>query len=128
MRSEHAAQQIVRGADVGDPVAHRLVDSILQCARARIHAAHLGPEQAHAENVELLPPHVFGSHVDYALESEQRADSCGSNAMLTSPGFCDNAALAHALGKQCLSQAIVNFVRASVEQVFALQIYLGSAE
>src|SRR6202034_892519 len=34
MRAENAAEEVVRGADVGDPVAHSLVDSVLEGARA----------------------------------------------------------------------------------------------
>ena len=29
MRAEHAAQQVVRGAHIGDPVAHGFVDGVL---------------------------------------------------------------------------------------------------
>ena len=32
MRAQHAAQQIMRGADIGDPVAHGLVDGVFQGA------------------------------------------------------------------------------------------------
>ena len=30
MRTEHRAEQVIRLGDVGDPVAHRLVDGVLQ--------------------------------------------------------------------------------------------------
>ena len=73
MRTEHGAQQVVGVRDVGDPVAHRLVDGVLQRARAGVDAADLGAEQAHPEDVERLPIHVLGAHVDVALEPEQRA-------------------------------------------------------
>ena len=39
MRAEHRAEQVVGVADVGDPVAHRLVDGVLQRAAAGIDAA-----------------------------------------------------------------------------------------
>src|SRR2546425_5390530 len=39
MRAQHAAQQIVCGPDVGDPIAHGFVDRILQSARAGLDAA-----------------------------------------------------------------------------------------
>ena len=32
MRAEHAAQQVVRGTDVGHPVAHGFVDGVFQSA------------------------------------------------------------------------------------------------
>ena len=69
MRSQHAAQQIMRGADIGDPVAHGFIDGVFQGARAGIHAANLGAQQTHAEDVELLAAHVLGAHVDHALEA-----------------------------------------------------------
>ena len=128
MRSQHAAQQVVRGADVGDPVAHGFVDGVLQRARARLHAAHLGAQQPHAEDVELLPPHVFGAHVHHAFHAKQRADGRGGDAVLTGAGFGDDAMLAHAPGQQRLPNAVVDLVRAGVQQVFALQVDLRAAQ
>jgi hypothetical protein len=48
--------------------------------------------------------------------------------MLAGAGFGDNALLAHALYEKSLAEAIINFVRASVEQVFALQVDSRAAE
>ena len=124
MRPQHAAQQIMRGPHVRDPVAHRLVDRIFQRARSRRHAAHFGAQQPHAEHIQLLPPHVFGAHVDDALETQQRADGRSRHAMLSRAGLGDHAMLAHALDQQPLPQAVVDLVRAGVQQVFALQINL----
>src|ERR1035438_1239524 len=42
MRSKHAAQQVMRGADVGDPVPHGFVDGVFQGARSGTYAAHFG--------------------------------------------------------------------------------------
>ena len=39
MRPEHRAEQVVRVADVGHPVAHRFVDGVLQRAAAGVDAA-----------------------------------------------------------------------------------------
>ena len=128
MRAQHAAQQIVRGANVGHPVAHGLVDGVFQRARAGIYAAHLGAQQAHAEDVQLLPAHVFGAHIDHALESEQCAHCRRGHTMLAGASFGDDAPLAHAHRQQRLSQAVVDLVRAGVQQVFALEINLRSAQ
>ena len=49
MRPQHRAEQIVGVGDVGDPVAHRLVDGVLQRPAAGIDAQHLGAQQTHAE-------------------------------------------------------------------------------
>jgi hypothetical protein len=42
--------------------------------------------------------------------------------VLAGAGFRDHAVLAHALDEQSLAEAVVDFVRAGVEQVFALEI------
>ena len=128
MRSQHAAQKIMRGADVGDPVAHGFVDGIFQRARAGIHAADFGPQQAHAEDVQFLAAHVFGAHVDDAFEAEQRAHCGCGYAVLAGAGFGDDASFAHALDQQRLADAVVDLVRAGVEQVFALEINFCAAK
>ena len=82
---------------------------------------HFGAEHAHAEDVEPLPAHVLLAHVDHALEAEQRADRGRGDAVLARAGLRDDAPLAHAPGEQRLSQAVVDLVRAGVQQVFALE-------
>ena len=115
MRSEHAPEQVMRGADIGDPVAHGFVDGVFEGARSGMgHCRELSMPQPHAEDVEFLAAHVFGAHVDYALEAEQGADGGGGDSMLTSAGFGDHAMLAHAFDEQALSEAIVDLVRAGI--------------
>jgi hypothetical protein len=48
--------------------------------------------------------------------------------VLSRTGFGDDAALAHAFGQQSLPQAIVDFVRTGMEQIFALEIDFGAAK
>ena len=110
------------GAHVRDPVAHRLVDGVLQRARARIDPANLGAQQAHALHVRRLAGHVLGAHVDHAVEAELRADGGGGHAVLAGPGLRDHAGLAHALHQQGLAQRVVDLVGARVAQVLALQV------
>ncbi len=47
--------------------------------------------------------------------------------MLAGAGFGDDAALAHAPGQQRLAQAVVDLVRAGVQQIFALDVDLRAA-
>ena len=47
---------------------------------------------------------------------------------LTSSRFSDDAPLTHPLRQQCLSQRVVDFVRARVRQVFTLQIDLRATQ
>ena len=128
MRSQHAAQQVMRGAHVGHPVAHGFVDRVLQGAGTRIHAADFRAQQPHAEDVELLPPHVFRPHVHDAFKAQQRAHRGGGHAMLPGAGLGDDAMLAHAFNQQRLSQTVVDLVRAGMKQVFALEINLCPAQ
>ena len=128
MRAENRAKQIVRVADVGDPIAHGFVDGIFQRTAAGIDADHLCAEHAHARDVERLASHVFRAHVDDAFEAEMRGDSRGGDAMLACASFGDDARLAHSYGEQALADGVVNFVRAGVEQVFALDVDARAAE
>src|SRR5712692_1793606 len=128
MRAEHRAEQVVRGADVGDPVAHGLVDSILERAAAGVHSHDFGAELSHAKNIKPLALHVLGAHVHHALEAQARRHRGGSYTVLTGAGFRDDAWLAHAHGEQALAQAVIDLVRAGVKQVFALQKDAWAAE
>ena len=88
----------------------------------------LSAQQPHAENVQLLASHVLRAHVDDTLEPEQGTDSGSRHAMLSRTGFGDDALFAHALDQQCLAEAVVDLVRAGVQQVFTLQIDLCAAQ
>ncbi len=97
-------------------------------AEPRADAAHFRAQQAHAEDVQLLPAHVFLAHVDDALEPKQRADRGRGDAVLARAGLGDDALLAHAPRQQALAERVVDLVRAGVQQVFALQVDLRAAE
>src|SRR5208282_3330772 len=112
----------MRSEDAADPVAHGFVDGVFEGARTGIDAENFGAQQTHTEDVELLAAHVFGAHVDHTLEAEQGADGGRGYAMLTGAGFRYDAVLAHAFHQQGLAEAVVDFVRAGVEKIFALEI------
>ena len=128
MRAQYAAQKVMRGADIGDPVAHRFVDGIFQGTRAGGHALHVGAEQAHAVDVQLLPPHVLFAHVNDAIHAEEGADGSRGDTVLACSRLGDDALLAHAAGQQALPESIVDLVCAGVQQVFALEVDLRAAE
>jgi len=50
-----------------------------------------------------------------------RGNGGGGYAMLARAGFGDDARLAHLCGEKALADGVVDFVRAGVEQVFALR-------
>jgi hypothetical protein len=103
------------------PVAERFIDRVLERARSALDDADIGTEEAHTQDVRLLATHIFRSHVNDAIEAEQRTYRGGGNAMLPGSGFGDDATLSHARGEQSLAECVVELVRACVEQVFALE-------
>jgi hypothetical protein len=93
MRAGHRADEVVGVADVGHPVAQRLVHGVLERARALVDGVHGRAEEAHAEDVERLPLDVLGAHVDLAAEAEQRGDGGGGDAVLSGAGLGDEPPL-----------------------------------
>ena len=121
VRAEGGAEQVVRRAHVRHPVAHRLVDRVLERARAGGDAPHLGAEEAHARDVRGLALHVLGAHVDDAVEAEEGADGGSGDAVLARARLGDDALLAHPLHEQRLAERVVDLVGAGVAQVLALE-------
>ena len=80
------------------------------------------------KTLRLLPPHVLLAHVDHALEAEQRTDGGRGHAVLAGAGLGDHARLAHAPREQNLAQAVVDLVRAGVQQVLALDVDARAAQ
>ena len=120
-------QNVMRLANVGDPVAHGLVDSLLERALAGLDAPDLGAHETHAVYVEGLAFHVYRAHVDDALQAKAGADSSGSGAMLAGAGLSDDALLPHTDGEQSLADDIIDLMGPSVEHVLALKVDSGSA-
>src|ERR1043165_1380077 len=127
MWAEGAAQQIVSVGNVRHPVAQRLVDGVLERARAGVNLAHFRAEQAHAKDVQRLAAHVFSAHVDDAAQAEESADRGRGDAVLARARLGDDATLAHASREQDLSERVVDLVRACVREVFALEVELRAA-
>ena len=57
-----------------------------------------------------------------------RGDGGAGDAVLPGAGFGDDARLVHSYGEQSLADSVVDFVRAGVQQVFALQVDARTAE
>ena len=66
----HRAQQVVGVINAGHPVAHRLIDRVLQGAAARRDRNNIGTKQSHSGHVQCLPLGIFFAHVDRALKVE----------------------------------------------------------
>jgi hypothetical protein len=65
--------------------------------------------------------------MDFAFEPEIGCRGSERHAMLPGAGLCDELLLAHVFGEQPFSHAMVEFVRAGMVQILALQIDLGAA-
>ena len=121
VRPGHGADDVEGVAHVGDPVAHRLVQRVLQRGRAAGHRHHGRAEQLHPVDVDLLPFDVGGAHVHDALEAQSRRDRGRGHAVLAGAGLGDDPGLAHAAGQQRLADGVVDLVRAGMVQVLALE-------
>mmetsp|Transcript_6582 Transcript_6582/g.15700 ORF Transcript_6582/g.15700 Transcript_6582/m.15700 type:complete len:599 (-) Transcript_6582:87-1883(-) len=123
-----AADDVVGGNDVGHPVAHGLIDGILQGLRPALHRHHLGPQHLHPEHVQLLPLHVHRAHVHDALHPQQRAGRGRGDPVLAGPGLSNDAALPNLLGQESLSHRVVDLMGASVGQLLTLEPDLGPSD
>ena len=118
----------MRALDVGHPIAHGFADGVFQGPASRVDAHHFGAQQAHAEDIETLAAHVFGTHVHDAFQAEQGAHRGSGDAVLPGPRFRDDALLAHAARQQRLAQRVVNLVGAGMQQILALDVDLRAAQ
>ena len=122
VRAHRRAQDVVRRLDVGHPVAHRLVDRVLERRRARRDRADLGTEGVHPEDVRALALDVLRAHVHDARQVEQRAGRRGRDAVLAGAGLGDDPRLAEPAGQQRLAQRVVDLVGPGVGEVLALEV------
>src|SRR5262245_126003 len=121
MRAQRGSEQVIGVRDVGDPVAHRFVDGVLQRATTGIHTVNGRAQQVHAHDIQRLATHVLGPHVDAAFEAEQCTGCRGCDAVLASACFRHDTALAHPSGRRRLAEGVVDLVRAGVREIFALE-------
>ena len=128
VRAQRAAEDVVGGPHIRDPVAHRLVDRLLERRLAGRHGNHLRAEKFHAGDVQRLALHVHGTHVDHALEAEPRRRRRRGHAMLSGTGLRDDPGLAHPSRQKDLADRVVDLVCPRVQQVLALEINPGPAE
>ena len=127
VRTGHRANDVEGVVDIGHPVAHGFIQSIFERTAARGHGHHGGAQKFHAVHIGALTLHIFSAHVDHAFEAVACANGGRGHAVLACACFGNDARLAHALGQHGLTNGVVDFVRARVVQVFALQINLSAA-
>jgi len=127
MRPGDGANDVEGIFDIGDPVAHGLVERIFEGLGAAFDRHHGGTQEFHAVDVGRLPLDVLAAHVNHAFESEARRHGGGGYTVLAGAGLGDHPRLAHAAGQQGLAHRIVHLVRAGVVEVFALEVDLRPA-
>ena len=108
--------------DVRDPVAHRLVDRVLERRGAARDRPDLRAEGVHPEHVRRLPADVLRAHVHDARQVEQGAGGRRRDAVLAGPGLGDDPGLAEPPGEQRLAERVVDLVGAGVGEVLALEV------
>jgi hypothetical protein len=128
MRAVGRAEDVMRAADVRDPVAHGFVDGFLERLLAGMYGHDFCAEHLHAIDVEHLAFAIHCAHVDDAFQPEHRGNGRRGHAVLTRAGFGDDAGFAHAFREEDLPHRVVDLVRAGVVEVFALEINLRATE
>ena len=128
MRADDRTEEEIGAAHVRYPITETGVDCVFQCARAGVDRDYFRPHELHPEDVKRLAFDVLFAHVDFAFHVEFCCDGGGCNAVLSCPGFGDDALFAHPACEQDLPDGTVDFVRAGMVQVFAFQIYFRAAE
>ena len=127
MRADDAADDVVRGLDARHPVAHGFVDGVAERAPAARDRPHFGPQQLHAEDVELLPADVFLAHVDDAV----RPKWAQAVAVATPCWPAPVSAMTRGLPIRSVSRAwpmrVVDLVGAGVVEVLALEVDVRAA-
>ena len=76
----------------------------------------------------MLLGHVDGTHVDLALQPEQGGCGRQRHTVLPRAGLRDQLLLAHPLGQQPLTQAVVDLVGTGVVEVLAFEVDLHPAK
>ena len=116
------------GANICDPVAHCFADGFLQGGLSSADGDDFRAQELHPRDVESLPFHIDRAHVNDAFAAKPRGHGGSSDTMLSRAGLGDDTVLAHPLREQDLAERIVDFMRAGMEQVFALQVNFRAAE
>mmetsp|Transcript_20694 Transcript_20694/g.40644 ORF Transcript_20694/g.40644 Transcript_20694/m.40644 type:complete len:382 (-) Transcript_20694:398-1543(-) len=127
VRANGRTDNVVGVADVGDPVAHGLIDGILEGLSTTGDTNDLSTKDLHAENVKRLATHVLLTHVHGTVKVEKSTGSGGCDTMLTSTSLSNDTLLANALGEKALSESVVNLVSTGVAEVLTLEVDLGTA-
>ena len=87
---------------------------------------NLGTQHLHALHIGVLALHIGCPHKHLALHVHQCAHGGCGHTVLSGSRLGDDTCLAHTLGKQNLTDGVVDLVGTGVVQVFALQVELAT--
>jgi hypothetical protein len=114
VRADHRANEIVRGRDVGDPVAQGLALRIFERLGAAGDWVHRRSQQLHSLDVHLLALDVARPHVDLRMQPKHRAGHSDGYAMRSRSRLRNHALLPHRTRQQRLAEGIVEGMGAAV--------------
>ncbi len=100
------------------------VDGILEGSGAAGDADDGGAEDLHPAHVRRFLLDVHLAHVDVTLQAEQRRCGGQGHPMLTRAGLGDDLLLAHPLGEQHLSDAVVDLMGTGMVEILTLEVDL----
>src|SRR5690606_19429885 len=103
VRTRDRTDDVERIFNVGDPIAHGLVQGVLERTRTRIHGYHRSTQQLHAIDIGGLAADVFATHIDDALHAIAGGNRSRCNAVLTGARLGDDARLAQPARQQDLT-------------------------
>ena len=108
------ADAVVGVMDPAGPFDHGLIHRVLQSSGAAGDGDDLRTQQTHPVHVQRLPDGVLFAHEHHTFHIHQCRCGGGCHTVLTGTGLGNEAGLAHLLGKERLTQHIVDLVGAGV--------------
>ncbi len=119
--SDGGAQEIVRGPYVRDPISKSFIDGVSQSPATRLYLTDLRPQELHPFDVRALAFDVLRTHVDLRRQPQRRADHRRCNPVLAGPGLSNESMFAHPSREKTLTERIVEFVSAPMNEILAFQ-------
>ena len=114
--------------DPACPLTECLRYRILQCGCSSLYRMNLCAQESHSVHVESLSDRVLLAHVYLTLHAHHGCNCSCCNTVLSGTGLRDNSCLAHSLGKEHLSDYVVDLVRSCVVQILSLEVDLCTAQ
>ena len=88
----------------------------------------VGAQHFHTDDIGVLLGNIHSAHVNVTLQAEVCSGGGKSHTVLAGTGFGNDLLLAHELGKETFTHAVVQLVGTGVVEIFALEINLALAE